>query len=86
MRGSGAVMLLRNAVGLSVFVLDRDFEVPVNPPPFARGACPFFCPCSAFYLVPYCTCTTELYSSTVQKEGADTNEQTNEPRTKFHLI
>ena len=74
----------------SVFVtFDRDLEVPVNPPPFTRGGCPFFCPCSSFYLVPYCTCTTELYStvvqycSTVQKERADSNKRTNHERNSI---
>jgi len=61
---------------------------------------PLYCPWCVSLLVPVvrlvfcllhiCTCTTELYSSTVQKERADTNERTNErtnePRTKFHLI
>ena len=71
----------------------RGLEMPVGECLcIARGACPFVCPWSALCvcLLHIRTCTTELYSSTVQKERADTNERTNErtnePRTKFHLI
>jgi len=62
----------------------RGLEMPVGECLcIARGACPFLCPWSALCvcLLHIRTCTTELYSSTVQKERADTNERTNERTT-----
>ena len=68
----------------------RGLEMPVvECPSYARGACPFLCPWSAlcFCLLHMYNKFVLLYGTVVQYEKrADTNERTNEPRTKFHLI
>ena len=62
-------------------------EMPVDECPcIARGSCPFLFPWSALCLclLHICTCTTNLYYSTVGT--LKTTTTTNESRSIFHLI
>ena len=65
----------------------RGLEMPVDEcPSCARGACPF-CARGPPCVFVYCTCTTNLYYSTVghKKNDDDHHHHHHEPRTKFHL-
>jgi len=77
MRGSGAVSLVRSTVSLSSRPWGARGIVP-RVAPVARD--PF---CARVRFLIYSTYTTELYSSTVQKERADTNERTNHERNSI---
>jgi len=90
MRGFGAMCLLRRCRCMFLAPQCAALRCPwMSSPCSARGACPFLCPWSAWCFV-YCTSAHVQQNCTVvqyKKKGrTPTNERTNEPRTKFHLI